>query len=506
MPDRQGNIYILGSFTGTVVAGNTTLTSSLFYPDVFVAKMDATGNFLWATRTGGMSRDYPGGLGVDASGNPVVGMFFMDQVTFGSTTLTASIHPLFGAFAVGKLNSADGTWRWATRFNYGFWPNPKMGVTAAPNGDVLITGYLPTSNTQTTAYFGTISFPSMGGGDGYITRLDGNSGAFQWAVAAGGSGIDAGTAVACDANGNAYVTGRFSGTGTFGSYTLTSAGESDVYVAKLSPTGQWLWAVRGGGTSDDFGQGLALDGSGNTYVTGSFRNVATFGSHSVGQGTGANNFLFVAKFDDSGQCQWVANAGGGSSSGRNVVLDATGQVYVAGNGNSASMTLGAAPISGNGDTYVARLNPAGSWQWAVFGGGQNGTQDVGLAQDATGSAYVTGNFVTTATFGSTTLTQTSPYGAYVAKLSNQVLAARANAHASEVMAWPQPARAGQMLNLPVSGSAALTLYDAQGRQVFTTFVPVGAAQVLLPATLTSGLYQLRLQDKMGRRQGRLLLE
>jgi hypothetical protein len=85
--------------------------------------------------------------------------------------------------------------------------------------------------------------------------------------------------IAVDASGNSYVTGGFEGTATFGSTTLESSGSQDIFVAKLDNRGNWLWAKKAGGTDSDYGYGIAVDASGNSYVTGYFYSAtATFGS------------------------------------------------------------------------------------------------------------------------------------------------------------------------------------------------------------------------------------
>ncbi len=102
-----------------------------------------------------------------------------------------------------------------------------------------------------------------------------------WVVSAGASDSDVGRGIAVDNAGNSYVTGLFLFTTTFGSTTLTAkggGGSGDVFVAKLSPSGKFLWVVSAGGGSWDFGWGIAVDNAGNSYVTGAFVGPATFGS------------------------------------------------------------------------------------------------------------------------------------------------------------------------------------------------------------------------------------
>ena len=92
------------------------------------------------------------------------------------------------------------------------------------------------------------------------------------------------------------MTGGFQGTATFGSHTLTSNGDKDIFAAKLDPSGNWLWAVNAGGIRYDWGIGIAVDGAGNAYVTGDFEGTATFGSHTLTASGGYwDKDIFVAK-------------------------------------------------------------------------------------------------------------------------------------------------------------------------------------------------------------------
>ena len=117
-----------------------------------------------------------------------------------------------------------------------------------------------------------------------------------WAKKAGGTDYDNGYSIAVDANGNSYVTGVFWGSATFGATTLTGSGNFDVFVAKLDSNGNWLWAKQTGGTSFDFGYGIAVDANGSSYVTGFFMESATFGTTPLTSSGGYD--IFVAKLGE----------------------------------------------------------------------------------------------------------------------------------------------------------------------------------------------------------------
>ncbi|MCB5286005.1 MAG: hypothetical protein LHW45_10525 [Candidatus Cloacimonetes bacterium] len=131
---------------------------------------------------------------------------------------------------------------------------------------------------------------------------------WQWAVKAGSSENDEGYAIALDSLGNQYITGEFSWIIGFGTTMLTSAGDNDIIVAKLDSSGNWLWAVRAGGTSGDSGSGVSVDEFGCVIVTGHYNGNADFGPFMLAS-NGITSF-FVAKLDSAGNWLWAVRADG----------------------------------------------------------------------------------------------------------------------------------------------------------------------------------------------------
>jgi hypothetical protein len=136
----------------------------------------------------------------------------------------------------------------------------------------------------------------------------------NWANAArfGGSGTDAGAAVSVTKFGDRYVTGSFSSTASFGGKSLTSAGGTDIFLAKYATGGRLLWLIQAGGSGDDAANSLALDPAGNAYVTGWFVGTATFRS-AGGQSktvTGGDETIFIAKYSPAGALLWLQTGAG----------------------------------------------------------------------------------------------------------------------------------------------------------------------------------------------------
>jgi secreted PhoX family phosphatase len=181
----------------------------------------------------------------------------------------------------------------------------------------------------------------------------------------GGTSNDYGYGIGVDGSGNAYVTGFFQGTADFdpsaSTQNRTSAGSGDIFVAKYSSSGAYQWANAIGGTSDDYGSGIGVDGSGNAYVTGYFQGTADFDpSASTQNRTSAGGIdIFVAKYSSSGAYQW-ANAIGGTSDdiGSRIALRGNDDVYAVGTtAGSADADPGPGTTNVTGG-YLIRYAPA----------------------------------------------------------------------------------------------------------------------------------------------------
>ena len=131
----------------------------------------------------------------------------------------------------------------------------------------------------------------------------------MWVTRAGGSSGDIGQGISALPDGSSTVTGYFQGTATFGSTTLTSAGSQDVFVAKMDPSGAWVWATPAGGALADNGFGISTLPDGSSTVTGPFRGTATFGPTTL-TNVGSVD-VFVAKFLDAPQAPAASRAAGG---------------------------------------------------------------------------------------------------------------------------------------------------------------------------------------------------
>jgi len=278
--DELGNVYIAGFFNDTVDfdpgPGVFNLTSE-GGADLFILKLDANGEFMWARAIGGPFTDLAKGIAVDGFGNVHVTGYFEDTVDFdpgpGISELTAvAARDIF----VLKLDT-NGDFVWARAMG-GLANNEAWAIAVDGAGNVYTTGSFG-GTVEFDPGAGTFELTAVGTGDIFVSKLDTN-GDLVWARAMGGSDFDRGNSIALDGEGNIYTTGRFQGLADFDpgvdTFELSASGFSDVFVSKLDENGIFVWARAMGGSGENIGYSIAVDEAGRSYVAGSFEETADF--------------------------------------------------------------------------------------------------------------------------------------------------------------------------------------------------------------------------------------
>ena len=269
-------------------------------------------------------------------------------------------------------------------------------------GNVYATGYFSTT-VDFDAGPGIFNLTSVNAEDAYMAKYD-PAGKLIWAKSIGDFRYQAGNALTLDANGNIYVTGIFFGTTDFdpgpGVANLISAGNEDIFVCRYDNNGNFTWAKKFGGPTNDFCNTIKLDAAGNIYINGYFENIADFDP-----GPGVFNLvsagatdIFVCKLNSGGNLQWAKQIGGPSSDvAFDIDLDEQNNVYSTGF-YWATVDFDPGPGTFNltstamGDGYILKLNNAGDFMNAGRLGGNSRVRCSSLKIDKSNHVYVTGHF------------------------------------------------------------------------------------------------------------------
>ena len=338
--DKSGNVYITGCFENTVdfdPGKDTFKLSAVGGYDIFILKLDASGNFVWAKNMGGFSDESGYSIKVDESGNCYTTGFFESTVDFdpgtGTFNLTSNVkRDIF----ISKLNSF-GNFVWAKKLNTSISTDQVNSIALDRSGNLYLTGGFIDSIDFNPGKTSKIFTKVKGGGDVFIAKytLTGN---FIWAKTMGGNYYKSyGRSLEIDEFGNTYTMGTFYGTFDFdpnaGQFLLTAAGttnQNDIFILKLNASGNFVWAKQIGSFDVDQIGSMSLDSRANVYITGSFDNTADFdpGIGTFELKTKGGWDIFISKLNSSGNFVWATGFGAYSSDwGSSVVADKFGNVY-----------------------------------------------------------------------------------------------------------------------------------------------------------------------------------
>ena len=247
--------------------------------------------------------------------------------------------------------------------------------------------------------------------DAFAAKLN-SSGALQWNTFLGSPAIDYGNAIAVDGSGNVYVAGHSSL--IWGSPVSFPAGDYDAFAAKLNSSGTLQWNTFMGSSGFDSGYAIAVDGAGFVYVAGSSNS--TWGSP-VNAHAGGTYDAFAAKLDSSGALQWNTFMGSsGFDSGKVIAVDGSDNVYVTGYSDATWGSPVNAHAGGN-DAFAAKLNSSGALQWNTFIGSSANDRGNAMAVDDSANVYVAGRS-DDATWGSPVSAHAGDYEAFAVKFSS----------------------------------------------------------------------------------------
>ncbi len=363
--DSAGSAYLTGEtestdFPTTAGAYHTTYGGG---GDAFVTKLDPDGSgFAYSTYLGGNGYDQANGITVDASGHA-----YLTGVTYsGDFPHTTGPPPAGSPDAFVTELDAGGALAYST-FLGGTDYDEGDGIGLDSSGNAYVTGLTSSENFPTTT--GAFQGALAGALDAFVTKLDPTGTGPVYSTYLGGAGSDLGYEIAVGSSGNAYVTG-LTGSRDFpttrgASQTEYGGGYSDAFVTALNATGTApVYSTYLGGAGDDQGDGIAVDTSGNAYVTGATdsRNFPITSGAFQSEYGGGDSDAYVTKLDPTGTAPAYSTYLGGAAydEGDGIAVDSSGNAYLTGVTDSANFptTPGAFQTTfggGDGDAFVTKL-------------------------------------------------------------------------------------------------------------------------------------------------------
>jgi hypothetical protein len=406
--DASGDAYI----TGNTQSAKFPTTKGAFLESGAFIKTDGDGAFVTKFNAAGTALVYSTffagvaatGIAVDSAGNAYV-------TGWAYATDFATKNPFQAAPGGGndafvtKLNAAGSKLIYSTYLG-GSGDDVANGIAVDSSGDAFIAGNTYSANFPTTP--GSLQ-PVKGAGPGFVAELNPTGSALVYSTFVGGADSTYVNGIAVDGSGNAYVTGDSAGIATAGA--LQSGSPGGAFVAKLNTTGSALvYAAQIGGT---WGYHIAVDRSGNAYVTGLAQGdlSPTPGGFQTTAPPVLNWDAFVTELNAAGTALVYSTYLGGSGHnndypnhiGGGIAVDSSGNIYVTGTTWGTSNTTDEFPTKnafqptyggGQFDTFVAKIDPSqvgdASLVYSTYLGGSDQDASYGIAVDGSGNAYVTG--------------------------------------------------------------------------------------------------------------------
>ncbi|OGT27859.1 MAG: hypothetical protein A2Z17_01365, partial [Gammaproteobacteria bacterium RBG_16_66_13] len=402
--DGSGNAYVTG-FTGSTnfPTANALQPSFGGGVDVFVTKVDASGSALvYSTFLGGSAFDEGVGIAVDGSGNA-----YVTGATFSSDFPTANaLQPAFGGgrgdVFVTKVNADGSALAYSTYLGGSggettFGGEGVGGIAVDGSGNAYVTGLTDSADFPTANALQPVKL--TGRETAFVTKVNAAGSALVYSTFLGGSTYDQGYGIAVDGSGNAYVTGLAASPDFPTANALQPAfgGGEDAFVTKVNAAGSALvYSTFLGGSSYDRGLGIAVDGSGNAYVTGFTGSTNFPTANALQPAFGGGDDAFVTKVNADGSALAYSTYLGGNAFDRGfgIAVDGSGNAYVTGFTGSTNFPTANAlqPAFGGGDdAFVTKVNADGSaLAYSTYLGGNAFDRGFGIAVDGSGNAYVTG--------------------------------------------------------------------------------------------------------------------
>jgi len=405
--DAAGDVIIAGFFFEEIDLGGGALTS-IGGASTFLAKFTPSGTHIWSKALDDDITSSPYSVWTDAGSNVYLAGAFADTLDVDGTVLVSAggLDTFLARFTSGGVLS------WAQRFGDTDEDWIAEGCVDVSNNIVLVGAF------QDSLDFGGGNMISAGSYDVFVTKFT-TSGSHLGSQRFGDASSQQGIKVVTDASGNIYIFGNFEGTIDFGTGGLTSAGFTDVFIAKSSALGVPIWSNRFGDSSEQTARGLAIDGSSNLAITGLTRGDIDFGSGTL---TGSSDGdIYLAKFDASGANIWGnVFAGNQEDLASGLEFTPAGKLVLGGR-MYGDLNLGGGLLTSAGgaattDVFLSLFDASGTHEWSDRFGELNNDHCDAVAVSS-GSFYSLGSFWDQISLGGDTLYGVDKADAYLAKFT-----------------------------------------------------------------------------------------
>ncbi|WP_420574633.1 SBBP repeat-containing protein [Kordia sp.] len=514
--DGVGNTYVCGVFNDVVtfetMSGDVTYTSN-GQTDIFIAKYNSTGDLVWVRQVGGANNDNAYAISSDPQGNVIVAGRFIGTVDFDPGAGTETQFSGINSYFVLKLNSS-GNFMWVNFTSSA--TGRAESITIDASDAIFITGEFRGSMDYSLSNGNTVTVTSGNSGqneDAYLGKINGTTGetifykAFNSTTIPGGG---KGESIISDSSGNVYIVGSLFGTVDFnpdnGQTLLSSNGDSDIFVAKLTNLGSLIWAKSTGGTLYDIAKNIAIDSNGDLLISGGFRgttdldpSAATFSATSEG-----NVDALILKLDTNGNFVWANTFGAnGTDVGESIAVDENDNVYTVGTfGGTISFNTDTGVFdlvsNGNVDIFIHQQDASGNFMSAYPIGGTGFDTPETIMINADSEIFLTGSYSRTVDFdlnsGTTNLVSNGSRDIFVAKFDLANLSTPDfMSDNNKVTLFPNPAK--NIVNLQSDRNIKnIALFNLQGKLMYTqTAIHSSSMQFDIKDDVKDGVYVIEIE-------------
>lgn len=496
--DSQGNLFIVGTFSSSIInIGSFTLSNNVFPKySLFIIKFDPNGNVLFAKNSidGEIYYHNRPEITCDKDDNIYVAATYSSaSLSFDNLTLTNNANSsTTEQFFILKINSS-GNYIWAKPFgNNGSALVTDIAVNSS--NQLAVTGYFRSPTLLFDNY--TLNISNMGSASIFVAKLDEN-GNTLWAKSAGALYSSFGQACDIDSSGNVYIAG------TFYYYTLNIGGviltnssinssTEEVFLAKYNSDGIVDWAKSGGSSNDEELKGLEVDKLGYIYICGTAVN-ATFGNLSVNPSNSGN--IFLLKYSNQGTpLAVVTHKVNSSSQIFDIAIDNYNAVYITGYYYFPNAIFGADTLHNSSpfgyECFLAKFDANSNYLWSLNVGTTEREAGHSLSLAPNGTLFIIGDFNNdTLTFGNNiTLSSAGELDMFVAKLDAPLAINEIVLKSNQVKAAPNPFSNYTTLTFNnKQKNATIQILDLLGNQI-KSFSFSGKQLTIDKESISTGVY------------------